>query len=102
MVAFVNSTPYPTVVTHEYPNDAVGLLVGYTKVTLEEQSDGEFADCDEQLPVYNEPCDEAPIGECHYTSNPEVADVLGIAKGTVMSRLHRARLALKEELLPYG
>lgn len=35
-------------------------------------------------------------------SYAEVADVLGIAKGTVMSRLHRARLALKEELLPYG
>jgi len=35
-------------------------------------------------------------------SYAEIADVLGIAKGTVMSRLHRARLALKEELLPYG
>lgn len=34
-------------------------------------------------------------------SYAEIADVLGIAKGTVMSRLHRARLALKEELLPY-
>lgn len=29
----------------------------------------------------------------------EIADVLDIAAGTVMSRLHRARLALKEELL---
>ena len=28
----------------------------------------------------------------------EIADVLEIAQGTVMSRLHRARLALKEEL----
>jgi len=28
----------------------------------------------------------------------EIAEVLGIAKGTVMSRLHRSRLALKEVL----
>jgi RNA polymerase sigma-70 factor (ECF subfamily) len=35
-------------------------------------------------------------------SYAEIAEVLGIAKGTVMSRLHRARLALKEELLPHG
>ena len=31
-------------------------------------------------------------------SYAEIADVLGIANGTVMSRLHRARLALKEAL----
>ena len=31
-------------------------------------------------------------------SYAEIADVLEIAQGTVMSRLHRARLALKEEL----
>jgi len=31
-------------------------------------------------------------------SYAEIADTLEIAKGTVMSRLHRARLALKEEL----
>jgi RNA polymerase sigma-70 factor (ECF subfamily) len=31
-------------------------------------------------------------------SYAEIADILEIAKGTVMSRLHRARLALKEEL----
>jgi len=35
-------------------------------------------------------------------SYAEIADVLGIAHGTVMSRLHRARLALKEELIPHG
>ena len=32
----------------------------------------------------------------------EIADVLDIAQGTVMSRLHRARLALKEELTGHG
>ena len=31
----------------------------------------------------------------------EIAEVLGIAKGTVMSRLHRARLALGEALKDY-
>lgn len=34
-------------------------------------------------------------------SYAEIADVLGIAPGTVMSRLHRARLALKEALTTY-
>ena len=32
----------------------------------------------------------------------EVASVLGVPQGTVMSRLHRARLALKEMLKDYG
>jgi len=32
-------------------------------------------------------------------SYAEIASVLDIARGTVMSRLHRARLALKEELI---
>jgi RNA polymerase sigma-70 factor (ECF subfamily) len=31
-------------------------------------------------------------------SYAEVADVLGIAPGTVMSRIHRARLTLKDAL----
>jgi RNA polymerase sigma-70 factor (ECF subfamily) len=31
-------------------------------------------------------------------SYAEIADVLEIAQGTVMSQLHRARIALKEEL----
>ena len=35
-------------------------------------------------------------------SYAEIAAVLEIAQGTVMSRLHRARLALKEELTSHG
>jgi RNA polymerase sigma-70 factor (ECF subfamily) len=35
-------------------------------------------------------------------SYAEIADTLEIAPGTVMSRLHRARLALKEELIRHG
>jgi len=35
-------------------------------------------------------------------SYADIADVLVIAPGTVMSRLHRARLALKEELTRHG
>lgn len=35
-------------------------------------------------------------------SYTEIADVLNVADGTVMSRLHRARLALKKELNPDG
>lgn len=35
-------------------------------------------------------------------SYAEIADVLEIARGTVMSRLHRARLLLKEELTRNG
>ena len=35
-------------------------------------------------------------------SYSEIADVLEIAGGTVMSRLHRARMALKEELTRHG
>lgn len=35
-------------------------------------------------------------------SYAEIADVLEIAGGTVMSRLHRARMALKEELTNHG
>lgn len=32
----------------------------------------------------------------------EIAEVLEVAPGTVMSRLHRARMALKEELVSHG
>ena len=35
-------------------------------------------------------------------SYAEIADVLEIAGGTVMSRLHRARMALKKELTSHG
>lgn len=35
-------------------------------------------------------------------SYAEIAGVLGIASGTVMSRLHRARMKLKEELTRHG
>ena len=35
-------------------------------------------------------------------SYAEIADVLEIARGTVMSQLHRARLALREELTRHG
>jgi len=35
-------------------------------------------------------------------SYAEIADALEIAPGTVMSRLHRARLALREELTRHG
>lgn len=35
-------------------------------------------------------------------SYAEIAAVLGVAQGTVMSRLHRARMALKEELIRHG
>jgi RNA polymerase sigma-70 factor (ECF subfamily) len=35
-------------------------------------------------------------------SYAEISEVLDIAKGTVMSRLHRARMALKEELSRNG
>jgi RNA polymerase sigma-70 factor (ECF subfamily) len=35
-------------------------------------------------------------------SYAEIAVALEIARGTVMSRLHRARLALKEEMISHG
>jgi len=34
-------------------------------------------------------------------SYADIADVLEVAPGTVMSRLHRARMALKEELIQH-
>jgi RNA polymerase sigma-70 factor (ECF subfamily) len=38
------------------------------------------------------------LKDFHGFSYAEIADILSIAKGSVMSRLHRARLALKNEL----
>ena len=51
------------------------------------------------------PCDKREIvvlRDYLDLSYAEIADVLSIAPGTVMSRLHRARLALKEALENHG
>lgn len=39
------------------------------------------------------------LKDYHDFSYLQIAEILGIAKGSVMSRLHRARMALKNELL---
>ncbi len=42
------------------------------------------------------------LKDFHELSYDEIANVLAIEKGTVMSRLHRARLALKKQLTELG
>lgn len=39
------------------------------------------------------------LKDYHSFSYAEIAEILGIAKGSVMSRLHRARMALKAQLV---
>ena len=39
------------------------------------------------------------LKDFHDLSYDEIAQVIAVEKGTVMSRLHRARMALKEELI---
>jgi len=42
------------------------------------------------------------LRDYHNFSYAEIARILGIANGSVMSRLHRARMALREQLLSMG
>jgi RNA polymerase sigma-70 factor, ECF subfamily len=42
------------------------------------------------------------LKDFHQCSYDDIAIILSIEKGTVMSRLHRARLALKQQLLDLG
>ena len=41
------------------------------------------------------------LKDFHGFAYGDIAEILGIPKGTVMSRLHRARLALRDKLAPY-
>ncbi len=38
------------------------------------------------------------LRDCQDLSYAQIAEILGIAQGTVMSRLHRARMTLRERL----
>ena len=41
------------------------------------------------------------LKDFHGFAYGDIAKILGIPKGTVMSRLHRARMALREQLIPH-
>lgn len=66
----------------------------------------EFAQRDQALKLALEKLDDGPrqiivLRDYMDMSYAEIAQTLEVAPGTVMSRLHRARLALREELTRY-